>query len=60
VFLLEEELGLGITPLHCQISFFDYIQARVPVLVYQLPEMKKIVKDYCSWRGARITMIPTF
>jgi glycosyltransferase involved in cell wall biosynthesis len=42
---LEEELGLNYT-FALPNKLFDYIQARVPVLVYQLPEMKKIVKDY--------------
>jgi glycosyltransferase involved in cell wall biosynthesis len=42
---IEENLGLN----YCYAlpnKLFDYIQAHIPVLVSDLPEMKKIVEDY--------------
>ncbi len=42
---LEEDLGLNY---HYALpnKLFDYIQARIPVLVSDLPEMRALVKDY--------------
>jgi len=42
---LEEDLGLNYR-FALPNKIFDYIQAEVPVLVSDLPEMKKIVSDY--------------
>ncbi len=42
---IEEDLGLNY---HYALpnKLFDYIQARVPVVVADLPEMRKVVEDY--------------
>jgi glycosyltransferase involved in cell wall biosynthesis len=42
---LEEDLGLNYR-FALPNKIFDYIQAEIPVLVSDLPEMKKIVSDY--------------
>ena len=42
---IEEDLGLNYR-FALPNKIFDYIQAEVPILVSDLPEMKKIVKDY--------------
>ena len=44
---LEEDLGLSYR--YCLPNkIFDYIQAEIPVLVSDLPEMKKIILDYSA------------
>ncbi len=44
-FSLEEDLGLNYR-YALPNKLFDYVQARVPVIVSDLPEMKKVVQSY--------------